>query len=73
MTTARSFNGVSLLNVFWGWGMLLAFPIDFATGAAWRITPRDYTINPICPTNSMPVPATIQPLTPPSASTPLAM
>ncbi len=49
VNSGSSFNGVTLLDIFWGYGMLLAFPIDFGSGAAWNITPKDYTVTPICP------------------------
>lgn len=49
VNSGSTFNGVTLLDIFWGWGMFVAFPIDFGSGAAWNITPKDYTITPICP------------------------
>ncbi|TAN61378.1 hypothetical protein EPN18_06755 [bacterium] len=59
LAISSSFNPVTLLNVFWLHGMIIAFPIDFIDGAAWRINPKDYTLTPICPVTpeKMPTPA----------------
>jgi hypothetical protein len=45
--TTDRFDATSLLGILIDFG-LISIPIDLISGAAWKIEPTSYTIDPIC-------------------------
>ena len=41
------FDPTTLLGIFIDLG-IVSFPVDFISGSAWKISPRTYTVTPIC-------------------------
>ena len=45
--TSESYDPTSLLGILLDFG-LISMPIDFISGAAWKVSPTTYTLTPIC-------------------------
>ncbi len=41
------FDTTTLLGIFLDLG-IISLPVDFISGSAWKITPKTYTVTPIC-------------------------
>ncbi|MGZ5055355.1 MAG: hypothetical protein ACXWAT_10500 [Methylobacter sp.] len=44
-----TFNGVTILNIFWGLGVVVGLLVDFSTGAAWNYSDQ---VNVVLPKKS---------------------
>jgi uncharacterized protein YceK len=51
------FDATSLLGILIDFG-IFSIPIDLISGAAWKISPKTYTVSPICALNDKLEPST---------------